>query len=143
MARDAQGKLELALQDFEGANAIEADLTIVVQKLKEIRAKLGISPDGRIRPQVDEPRVKITAEDSVPTPKGPKIEVVEERSLRPPPRESRVTASSSHGESSRRVHCLLKESIRDVSAKHRISFLDLGVLGFEQGSPLVGCVSHR
>ena len=82
LARDAQGKLELALQDFESADAIESGLSVVEKKLKEIREKLGISADGRIRREVNEPKVKIIDEESEPkvveVESSPKIEVVEE-----------------------------------------------------------------
>ena len=37
LARDAQGKLELALQDFESAENLEKGLSVVEKKLKELR----------------------------------------------------------------------------------------------------------
>ena len=83
LARDAQGKLELALQDFESAENLEKGLSVVEKKLKEIREKLGISADGRIRREVNEPKVRIIDEESEPkvveVETSPKIEVIEER----------------------------------------------------------------
>jgi hypothetical protein len=98
LARDAQGKLEPALQDFEAADRLEPATELVVNKLKEIRGKLGISADGKVR-TMTEPRVSVV-EEELPrqqSPKGapaepeppkgprPKVEVIAERSLQPEP----------------------------------------------------------
>jgi tetratricopeptide (TPR) repeat protein len=98
LAREAQAKFELALQDFEAADALEPGVPLVLDKLKGIREKLGISADGRIR-QVQEPKVAIIEETETETEPGraeppvekeevegrkrPKIEVVSEVSFAP------------------------------------------------------------
>ncbi|KAH0790255.1 RNA polymerase II-associated protein 3 [Histomonas meleagridis] len=61
LCREALGKLELALQDFESANELEKGIDLVNKKIRDLRTKLGISADGRIR-QVNEPKVSIIEE---------------------------------------------------------------------------------
>jgi hypothetical protein len=81
LARDAQGKLEVAMQDLEAADGLEPGVPSVVNKLKEIRQKLGISADGRIR-QIQEPKVAVVEEEpEQPKRRGPRVEVVDERPL--------------------------------------------------------------
>jgi tetratricopeptide (TPR) repeat protein len=81
LAREAQGKFEPALQDFEAAEDLEPGVQLVVDKMKAIREKLGISADGRIR-QVAEPKVEII-DEAAPLKPAPKIEVVSESSFTP------------------------------------------------------------
>jgi hypothetical protein len=96
LAREAQGKFELALQDFEAADLLEPGVPLVLDKLRSIRPALGISADGRIR-EVKEPKVEIIEEaeplaievaprqdvDRPPGRPGSKIEVVSEVSFAP------------------------------------------------------------
>jgi hypothetical protein len=90
LARNAQGKLELALQDFEAADRLEPATELVVNSLKEIRGKLGISADGKVRP-MSEPKVAVVEEaPTEPPKKRPKVEVIEEVPSEPPQKRPKV-----------------------------------------------------
>lgn len=77
LSREALGKLELALRDLESALDLDPHITEVQRKVLELRRKLGISEDGRIR-EVREPKIKIVDEDVQETPRQ-RVQVVEEK----------------------------------------------------------------
>ena len=87
LSREALGKLEAALNDFESANEIEKGIDLVNKKLKEIRSKLGI-PANKIKNVYEENKQSFDNESQVPNiqlpgeeKRQPKIEIISESSL--------------------------------------------------------------
>ena len=81
LAREARGDDYGALKDLEQIQDKAQEIRQIGDKLVEVRARLGISPDGAVR-EVREPKVQVTKEEK-PVSK-PKIEIVEEKTIEPP-----------------------------------------------------------
>jgi hypothetical protein len=65
LAYEALGRYELALTDLQKSAELDPGNEAVQQKVRELRLKLGISEDGRIR-EVHEPKVKVVDETEPP-----------------------------------------------------------------------------
>ena len=76
LAREARGDDYGALKDLEQIQDKASEIRQIGEKLVEVRAKLGISPDGTMR-EVKEPKIKITQEEKPVA--SPKIKIVEEK----------------------------------------------------------------